>query len=82
MPAFVDFLIRRDGVEKFVRLYNGSREDRFGAVVRAVYGAELDALEAEHIRRVLIATTTMEQAAGLLGIDTSTLYRKRKRYGL
>jgi hypothetical protein len=45
--AFVDFLIRRDGVEKFVRLYNGSREGRFGAVVRAVYGADLDAIEAE-----------------------------------
>ena len=45
--AFVDFLIRRDGVEKFVRLYNGSREGRFGAVVRTVYGAELDAIEAE-----------------------------------
>ena len=39
-------------------------------------------LEAEHIRRVLAATATMEEAAALLGIDPSTLYRKRKRYGL
>ena len=45
--AFVDFLIRRDGVGKFLRLYNGSREGRFGAVVREVYGTDLDALEAE-----------------------------------
>jgi len=54
--AFVDFLIKRDGVEKFVRLYNGSREGRFGAVVRAVYGAELDDLEAqfwEDVRRLV-----------------------------
>jgi NtrC-family two-component system response regulator AlgB len=42
----------------------------------------LDALEAEHIRRVLAATGTMDEAAQLLGIDPSTLYRKRKRYGL
>jgi NtrC-family two-component system response regulator AlgB len=42
----------------------------------------LDALEAEHIRRVLATTPTMEQAATILGIDPSTLYRKRKRYGL
>jgi NtrC-family two-component system response regulator AlgB len=42
----------------------------------------LDELEAEHIRRVLAATATMEEAAALLGIDPSTLYRKRKRYGL
>jgi hypothetical protein len=45
--AFVDFLIRRGGVEKFVRLYNESGEGRFEAAVRAVYGVELDALEAE-----------------------------------
>jgi NtrC-family two-component system response regulator AlgB len=42
----------------------------------------LDELEAEHVRRVLAATATMEEAAEVLGIDPSTLYRKRKRYGL
>jgi NtrC-family two-component system response regulator AlgB len=42
----------------------------------------LEQLEAEHIRRVLAATPTMEEAAEVLGIDPSTVYRKRKRYGL
>jgi NtrC-family two-component system response regulator AlgB len=42
----------------------------------------LDQLEAEHIRRVLAATPTLEEAATVLGIDPSTLYRKRRRYGL
>jgi NtrC-family two-component system response regulator AlgB len=42
----------------------------------------LEQLEAEHIRRVLAATPTIDQAAVTLGIDPSTLYRKRKRYGL
>ncbi len=42
----------------------------------------LDQLEAEHIRRILAATGTIEEAANILGIDPSTLYRKRKRYGL
>jgi NtrC-family two-component system response regulator AlgB len=42
----------------------------------------LEQLEAEHIRRVLAQTPTMEEAATVLGIDPSTLYRKRKRYGL
>jgi NtrC-family two-component system response regulator AlgB len=42
----------------------------------------LDELEAEHVRRVLAATATMEEAAEVLGIDPSTLYRKRKRHGL
>jgi NtrC-family two-component system response regulator AlgB len=42
----------------------------------------LDQLEAEHIRRVLATSATIEEAAITLGIDPSTLYRKRKRYGL
>lgn len=42
----------------------------------------LEQLEAEHIRRVLANTATMEEAAAILGIDPSTLYRKRKRHGL
>jgi two-component system, NtrC family, response regulator AlgB len=42
----------------------------------------LEQLEAEHIRRMLAQTPTMEEAATILGIDPSTLYRKRKRYGL
>ena len=42
----------------------------------------LDQMEAEHIRRVLAATATIEEAAARLGIDPSTLYRKRKKYGI
>src|SRR5207248_10632820 len=41
----------------------------------------LDQLEAEHIRRTLAGTATIEEAAAVLGIDPSTLYRKRKRHG-
>jgi NtrC-family two-component system response regulator AlgB len=39
----------------------------------------LDALEQEHIRRVLQQAGTMEEAARILGIDPATLYRKRKK---
>jgi two-component system, NtrC family, response regulator AlgB len=39
-------------------------------------------LEAEHLRRLLAATPTVEEVAAILEIDPSTLYRKRKRYGL
>jgi NtrC-family two-component system response regulator AlgB len=42
----------------------------------------LEQIEAEHIRSVLAATATIEEAAAKLGIDPSTLYRKRKRYGI
>ena len=42
----------------------------------------LDELEAEHIRRILAGAASLDEAATTLGIDPSTLYRKRKRYGL
>jgi NtrC-family two-component system response regulator AlgB len=42
----------------------------------------LEQLEAEHVRRVLAASASLDEAAKTLGIDPSTLYRKRKRYGL
>ena len=42
----------------------------------------LDELEAEHIRRVLASAASLDEAAEVLGIDPSTLYRKRKKFGL
>jgi len=39
----------------------------------------LEELEAEHIRRVIASSASLDQAAATLGIDPSTLYRKRKR---
>ncbi len=40
----------------------------------------LEALEQEHMRRVIARTVKLEDAAGVLGIDIATLYRKRKRW--
>jgi NtrC-family two-component system response regulator AlgB len=51
-------------------------------VVEVGGAVTLDRLEAEHIRRVLANTATMDEASTVLGIDPSTLYRKRKRHGL
>jgi len=42
--------------------------------------ASLEEVERQHIERVLSETATLEEAAAVLGIDTSTLWRKRKRY--
>lgn len=42
----------------------------------------LEALETEHIRRLLLAHSNLDEVAEILGVDPSTLYRKRKRLGL
>ena len=42
----------------------------------------LDEIEAVHLRRLLASVKTMEEAAQVLQIDTATLWRKRKKYGL
>jgi len=42
----------------------------------------LEAIENEHIRRVLAQTTTMEEAAQMLGISRGTLYERKKKMGI
>ncbi len=39
----------------------------------------VEEIEAEHIRRVMANTRTLDEAAAILGIDPATLYRKRKK---
>jgi two-component system, NtrC family, response regulator AlgB len=52
--------------------------------VSAVLGGEvsLEEIEREHIARVVARAPSFEAAAKILGIDATTLQRKRKRYGL
>jgi NtrC-family two-component system response regulator AlgB len=45
-------------------------------------GASLEAIEREHIIRVLADSATLEEAAATLGINVTRLWRKRKRYGI
>ncbi|MBN1123601.1 MAG: sigma-54-dependent Fis family transcriptional regulator [Sedimentisphaerales bacterium] len=42
----------------------------------------LSQMEEEHIRRVLACTTSLQEAADILGIDQATLWRKRKTYDI
>lgn len=40
----------------------------------------LEEIEREHIQRVLARTATLDEAARVLGIDDSTLWRKRRKF--
>ncbi len=42
----------------------------------------LDELEKQHLCQVISQSSSMEEAAQILGIDPATLYRKRKKLGL
>ena len=42
----------------------------------------LDKVEEAHIRRVLAASRSLQEAASVLGIDQATLWRRRKTYGI
>jgi NtrC-family two-component system response regulator AlgB len=53
-----------------------------GAAVALGADVTIDELEREHIARVVARAPTLEAAARTLGIDATTLQRKRKRYGL
>jgi NtrC-family two-component system response regulator AlgB len=42
----------------------------------------LETIEELHIRRVLAASKSLEEAARILGMDPATLWRRRKKYGI
>jgi NtrC-family two-component system response regulator AlgB len=57
------------------------REAPNDAQAGAAPAASLEKIEREHIRRVLAQSATLDEAAATLGINVTTLWRKRKRYG-
>lgn len=75
-------LLDPDSVRQLQRaIASGAAADR---AADAAVGAPvtLDQLERRHIEAVLAGCPTLDAAARTLGIDSSTLYRKRKAYGL
>ncbi|PKN66029.1 MAG: sigma-54-dependent Fis family transcriptional regulator [Deltaproteobacteria bacterium HGW-Deltaproteobacteria-15] len=66
-----------------------SKEDLPAPIAGSTRGAPalgdrvpLAQVEELHIRRVLAAASSLQEAADILGIDQATLWRKRKTYGI
>jgi len=80
----------RNAIERALILSSGERlgteslPERMvpGGVSKPVLGGDfsIDSVEREHILSVLARSSTLEEAAKVLGVDVSTLWRKRKRY--
>jgi two-component system, NtrC family, response regulator AlgB len=56
--------------------------DRCRSEVTLGADVSLEAIEREHIARVVMRAPSFEAAARILGIDVTTLQRKRRRYGM
>jgi transcriptional regulator with GAF, ATPase, and Fis domain len=52
------------------------------ATKKRVAAATLRAIERQHIARVIAESTTLREAASRLGVACSTLWRRRRLYGL
>jgi NtrC-family two-component system response regulator AlgB len=48
----------------------------------SIRSLSLEEVERRHIQHVIASSPTLEDAAARLGIDPTTLWRKRKRWGL
>jgi len=57
-------------------------EPRPAAPAAPEAGGSLEDVERRHIGQVLAESATLEEAAARLGINVTTLWRKRKRYGI
>jgi NtrC-family two-component system response regulator AlgB len=56
--------------------------ERPSAATASDASGSLEDLERRHIQQVLSEAATLEEAAARLGINPTTLWRKRKRYGI
>ena len=64
------------------KVLHGTAASAAAGAIEAGRPMTLEQLETEHIRLILERSPTLEDAARILGIDPSTLYRKRKQMGL
>jgi transcriptional regulator with PAS, ATPase and Fis domain len=74
--------LARSLVVTFDDLPDSIRHPVYGAAIPAPHGKGLKDFEREHISRVLAESSTLEQAAATLGINITTLWRKRRHYGI
>jgi two-component system, NtrC family, response regulator AlgB len=71
-----DFPAELRGQNTIATSPNGENLPQVGSLI------SLEKLEEAHLRKILERTSSLSEAAEILGIDQATLYRKRKKIGL
>jgi NtrC-family two-component system response regulator AlgB len=61
-------------------LFDGVARKEEGEEISIGSFVPLKEIEKHHVQRVIANTPTLEEASSVLGIDTATLYRKRKKW--
>jgi DNA-binding NtrC family response regulator len=80
-----DYLVKPFTLDQLQHLIDRIEKHRASKEENAVAKSSdvsLEELEKQHIRDVLNVANTLEEAASTLGINLSTLWRKRRKYGL
>jgi NtrC-family two-component system response regulator AlgB len=81
----------RNAIERAVILGSGDtldKNDLPGSIIPSVATLKigdmvsLATIEEQHIRRVMANSSSLQDAADILGIDQATLWRRRKTYGI
>jgi len=81
----------RNAIERAVILGSGDtleKNDLPGSIIPSVSTLKigdmvsLATIEEQHIRRVMANSSSLQDAADILGIDQATLWRRRKTYGI
>ncbi len=81
----------RNAIERAVILGSGETLDKTdlpGCIIPATAALKigdmvpLATIEEQHIRRVMASSSSLQDAADVLGIDQATLWRRRKAYGI
>lgn len=79
-PQVSDFLV--EAGETSAMILEAVLDQILDVIMKKVIPMNLEAVEKVHIQKVLTFSSTYEEAADSLGINMSTLWRKRKQYGL
>ncbi len=75
-------MIEVQDLPEYIAIDSAMFQDQFPTMVNGSFLKSLDEVERDYIAQVIGKTSSLEEAARVLKIDSATLWRKRKKYAL